>query len=63
MFMVLRIYLSENLLHLSSTKLEVVKNVPRTGARGKTFTEKKWKQNKEIISLAMSQAVLLFVKF
>ena len=35
----------------------MVKNVPLTRAGGKTSTEKKWKQNKDIISLASSSAI------
>ena len=44
--------MSKSLFQLGSTKPEVVRSVPPTGAgggEGETFIEKMWKQSKEII--------------
>lgn len=41
--------LSEQKSELGSAKLEVVKSIPPTGARGKTFIEKSQRQSKEAI--------------
>lgn len=49
----LRVYLSRCLFESGSTKLEVVKSAPPTGARGKTFTEKTEKESEEIIWLVI----------
>ena len=44
----LTVYLSKNLLKSDSAKPKVVKSAPPTEVRGRTFTEKRWKQRKEI---------------
>ena len=54
-----KVYLSKNLFELGNTQLEVVRNTPQTGARGKTFyrEEAEAKQGNYLISYSLSSCI------
>ena len=54
--------MSTNPFKSGSTKPEVIRSIPLTGAKGEVFIDKAGKQNKEIIRLAVTEAVDLFGK-
>ena len=50
----LRVYLSKSQFESGSTKPEVVRSAPGTGASGEDFIRKLQKQNKKIVGLAIA---------
>lgn len=42
-----------------SSKPDMVRSAPLTGAREKTYTEKVWKQRKKIIRLAAAESLVV----
>lgn len=57
---IVRVYLSKNLFNCGSTKPEVVRSTLLTGARGKTFTEKRQeaKQGNDLIGCSLSSCII-----